>query len=387
MSEFEDGDIDLDTGKIWFQGKWRTKGAYAAAKSRAKKMALDPKYLEKESAKRRENRRKRTERLRELEEKERKAKTTTMATSKDISETRARMRGEGKRSASESTVELYKKRCAGLAREMGVKNFNPDKPTIFKKHKKVIDFIMKKSKNANTRHFYLSCIKSILQYRKGYEKAFEAYAKAWSDIENPYLQRVGENVLLPHEKDIVEWADLTRDVKRALPNVSPRDAVISSLYTMFPPRRADYAIMKISENGAKTDPRYNYLIVSDKGDVEAFVFNKFKTAKTFGQQVFPIKGKLAHILEEYITEMEKGEGDFLFTTSEGKPLKRGSFIKLIPIVFERITGTQMSINDLRKSCVSYYLNKKISMNKRRELGDKMAHSINTQLIYHKTDLD
>jgi len=384
---FEDGDIDLETNKIWFNGRWRSKGAYAAAKCRAKKKAGDKDYLKKESAKRRALRQKKAARLRELEEKEAARTKVDLSTSEAISETRSRMRGEGKRSATASTVDTYKKRCAALARELGVKDFDIDNPKIFKDTKRVIAHIKGKTKNANTQQFYLSCVKSILQYRKGYEKAYQDYFEAHKNIENPYLNNVGANRLLEHEKDILEWGDLTKDVNKAMPNLAPRDAVISALYVYAPPRRADYAIMRVIKVGNQIDPRYNYVVVNKRGDVKEFVFNRYKTQKRYGQQRFPVKGKLAAILEEYITELEKKNGDFLFTTSAGKPLKKNSFTKLIPLVFERITGTPMSINDLRKSCISFYLNKNISLNQRRALSDKMAHSISTQMLYQKSDLD
>ena len=391
---FENGDLDLQTNKIWFNNRWRSKGAYAAAKCRAKKMKEDKEYLKKESAKRRALRQKKSARLRELEAKEAErmkaeAERTKvdLSSSEAISETRSRMRGEGKRSATASTVDTYKKRCAALAREMGDEKFDIDNPQIFKDTKKVIAHILGKTKNSNTQQFYLSCVKSVLQYRKGYEKAYQEYFEAHKNIENPYLNNVGANRLLPHEKDILEWGDLTRDVNKAMPNLAPRDAVISALYVYAPPRRADYAVMRVIKVGSEIDPRFNYVIVNKRGDVKEFVFNRYKTQKRYGQQRFPVKGKLAAILEEYITELGKKNNDFLFTTSAGKPLKKNSFTKLIPLVFERITGTQMSINDLRKSCISYYLNKNISLNQKRILSDKMAHSVATQQIYQKQDLD
>jgi hypothetical protein len=256
-----------------------------------------------------------------------------------------------------------------------------------KNHKKVIEWVQNRSKNANTRQHYYTFIKSWIQFRKGYEKAFKAYSDAHKAIENPYLDNVGSNKIQDGEEDVIPWVSINKKVEKALPNLDSRGALVASLYTFFPPRRVkDYALMKVTDKEKELDTDFNYVLLDKKGDVDSFIFNNFKTSSSFGRQKFKVKGKLKHVLEEYIGgEQDLKIGDALIST-RGKMIKPNTLTKYIPELFERITGLNISVNDLRKSCISHYLNKNISLNKKKSLAEKMAHSTQTQMLYQRTNI-
>jgi hypothetical protein len=168
--------------------------------------------------------------------------------------------------------------------------------------------------------------------------------------------------------------------------LDPRGALVAGLYTMFPPRRvADYALMKVADSDKDLDKDFNYILLDKKGNVDSFIFNNFKTSSSFGQQKFKIKGKLKHIIQEYVDEQDVKVGEPLIS-SRGKMIKTNTLTKYVPELFERITGFNISVNDLRKSCISFYLNKNIPLNKKKALAEKMGHSTQTQMLYQRTDI-
>lgn len=365
-----DGDKN-ELNQYYYLGKWRSKGGYYVAKSRAQRKQKDPEAF----------------RLKEKEKREKykKSKKVDLSSDEKIAKVREQ-KGDGRHTAKPSTVAYYRKKIESLARLMNVDNFNADKPTFLKKHKKVIEWVHNRSKNANTQAHYLTCIKSWIQHRKGYEKAFKAYSEAHQNIENPYLSNVGSNKLQDGEEDVKPWVSINKKVEKAIPTLDARGALVAGLYTFFPPRRIkDYALMKITDNEKDLDTDFNYVLLDKKGNVDSFIFNNFKTSSSFGRQKFKIKGKLQHIIQEYIDEQDLKVGEPLIS-SRGKMIKPNTLTKYIPELFERITGFNISVNDLRKSCISHYLNKNISLNKKKSLAEKMAHSVGTQMLYQRTDI-
>ena len=79
---------------------------------------------------------------------------------------------------------------------------------------------------------------------------------------------------------------------------------VFSVYALQPPRRLEeFLAMKVTK---EIDPqklrnrKFNYLILDHSTVPSQFVYNKFKTYKFFGQQIYDIKKDLADVLKEYI---------------------------------------------------------------------------------------
>ena len=77
--------------------------------------------------------------------------------------------------------------------------------------------------------------------------------------------------------------------------------------------------MKITK---ETDPQKlrnknnNYLIIDHNNNPSQFIYNKYKTMKTFGQQVIDINKELADILKQYIKSYNLKENNYLFVILE-----------------------------------------------------------------------
>lgn len=127
---------------------------------------------------------------------------------------------------------------------------------------------------------------------------------------------------------------------------------ILSLYTTIQPRRnQDYLDMYVVRSKKvdmdELDKTKNWLVV-EEGEPKVFVFNKFKTAKTYGQQVFTIPPELASVLSIYLrhhplskSKDKTHEFKFLVSADE-KPLVAGNAItRILNKLFGKKVGSSM----------------------------------------------
>lgn len=119
--------------------------------------------------------------------------------------------------------------------------------------------------------------------------------------------------------------------------VQIQDYVILSLLSgiFIPPRRSlDYCAMKISNVNTDED---NYI------DKNKFVFNQYKTAKTYGKQELAIPQKLKSILNRWISI---NDGEYLLRDKNGNPMNS---IKLNQYMNRIFGGKKIAVNAMRHS--------------------------------------
>jgi hypothetical protein len=147
--------------------------------------------------------------------------------------------------------------------------------------------------------------------------------------------------------------------------------IILSLFGGFyiPPRRSkDYVKLKISKIN-KTDDNY-----IDKNE---FVFNSYKTAKTYGQQKLDIPKELKTILNKWI---KINPTEYLLFDSSYKPL---SNVKLNQRL-NKLFGKKAGVNQMRKTYLSTKYADLIETKKRLEKDFKdMGSSSLQEPIYIK----
>ena len=177
------------------------------------------------------------------------------------------------------------------------------------------------------------------------------------------------------------YENLNKSDKKILNNY-----IILSLYLLQPPRRVqDYSNMIIIDN--EKPPRndnYNYLIIKN-GSVYQFEFNKYKTAKTYGQQRINISNELKIILNKYMKIIFNYQPIHLLSNNN-KPFSPNILTKRIIEIFKtsRIKKA-ISVNIIRH----IYISDKVGadqieiMKKREILAYNMGHSTKTQINYIK----
>ena len=132
----------------------------------------------------------------------------------------------------------------------------------------------------------------------------------------------------------------------------------------------------------------NYLIIDHNNNPSQFIYNKYKTYKTFGQQVIDINKDLADILKQYIKSYKLKENNYLFglSTDIKKRQSESNFSKLVSSIFTKLYKSSISITNkwLRVSYATYLNTLNLTIKQRKEIALKMAHNFTTNLQYGKT---
>ena len=148
--------------------------------------------------------------------------------------------------------------------------------------------------------------------------------------------------------------------------------IILALFTLIPPRRSkDYVDFKTKNINKDTD---NYM---DKGK---FVFNSYKTAKTYGRQEVAIPKELTTIINKWA---KVNPTDYLLFDANMNPLTAVKLNQRFNRIFD---GKKIAVNALRHS----YLTDKYAddMKKKKVMADDMTNmgsSLSQMETYVKLD--
>jgi hypothetical protein len=233
-----------------------------------------------------------------------------------------------------------------------LKKLNDDKEVKDLKFLKKVESILEKinQKPKNTGRSYLIAIVSALK-----NKDDKLYAKYY-----PYLEQINADLktnTTKSEKQEENW--LSQDVimekqkqyMAYLPKKSKKelneaeynallDLVVLSLYTLTPPRRSlDYVNMIVSPDTSKHEFNYYYNGV--------FIFNNYKTQKSYKTQIEAVPKELNDILKVYLKF--KPKNDHFLCFYDGTALNHSNQITRI---LNRVFGNKISVNMLRNIFVS-----------------------------------
>lgn len=146
------------------------------------------------------------------------------------------------------------------------------------------------------------------------------------------------------------------------------EKVIYGLYMLLPPRRLEYLEMYVTTNTAKIDNNKNYIILT-KRYPSHFIFNNYKTSKTYGSQHINIPTSLGKIIYNYISINKLKSGDKFIQVTYNK------FIKLTKSVFKKIYDIDNITNRwLRISYATHISSLNISNNEKNNLAMQMGHN-------------
>ncbi len=136
----------------------------------------------------------------------------------------------------------------------------------------------------------------------------------------------------------------------------------------FPPRRSsDWIFMKIKNIDKAND---NYI------DKKKFIFNKYKTAKFYGQQQVEIPKDLKPIINKFI---KFNPNEYLLTDGKGEQLSTIRLTQKLNTIF----GNKISTSMLRHVFISSKLQDVPALNDLKEIATDMGHSVMEQLQYIK----
>ena len=114
-------------------------------------------------------------------------------------------------------------------------------------------------------------------------------------------------------------------------------------------------IIKEPEKYDLNDPETNYLILTSP---ERFIFNDYKTSKTYEQQTINILDpSLIDIINQYIKIKNIQDGEYLITqpTNKNNLIDKGNFSRLITKIFKKALNINTSLDYIRKSHIINFI--------------------------------
>lgn len=283
-----------------------------------------------------------------------------------------------KKGVSASSKNLYIKNLQRLNDNQPVEDikFLARPATIMKK---ISDF-----KPTTQRTFIISIISLLSQLPKSkklYDKYYEILLKINDQIKSDNESNNKANNLINWESVEDKQEELKKEVDefKGKSSINQREYelllkyVVLSLYTLIPPRRnKDYLLMEVVD-------RYNENLPNDVNyyskQTNEFIFNNYKTAKTFKVQRQEIPLKLQEVLDVYLKFRPKDTDAFLVYYNK-KPLKQ---INAITRILNETVGDTIGASKLRHS----YLTSKYGnvLDEMEKDAKAMSHSMQMQKDY------
>lgn len=236
--------------------------------------------------------------------------------------------------------------------------------------------------NDNTFRGYINVIGIITAHLQSLDQSvYQILSKINKFYVNEIKEQRKDNQL--SKKNEGKLIDLDRDI--ILSNLdkleNKEDRLIFGLYTLFPARRLDWRLMKITTSKQPIKDQNNYLIIGKKKTV---VFNTYKSSNTYEQQIFQIDDKvLDKLFNEYLLSKTFRENDYLFRNKKNNLMSSSLFGKKIMDTFEKVYGKRIGATLLRSSWAIWINKQPLSIKQKEEYMNKMAHSFNESQLYVK----
>jgi hypothetical protein len=141
----------------------------------------------------------------------------------------------------------------------------------------------------------------------------------------------------------------------------------------------------IAGRGSELEDDKNYVVLNARGGVSHLVLNRYKTYRTYGQQLIKVSKELKSVLNEYIKYFRIGVGDYLIRTKSNVEMSETNFSTLVSTSFLNITGRGITTDIARHIQVSEFNNNMPSMNERKKMAKVCLHSVDNSTYYIKLD--
>jgi hypothetical protein len=276
---------------------------------------------------------------------------------------------------SQSSLKTYESIIRNLYDKMGWKNEPYDLKLFDKESNKVLEYL--KNKEPKKRKTILSALvvitdnkdyrelmlDDIKTYNKNHSKQEIEDKENWTEHNEveKITNTLRHNVNLLYKKNKLTLNDLQEI----------QNYIIMVLFNgeYIPPRRSkDYVNFKIKNINKEKD---NYMNKNE------FIFNSYKTAKTYGQQIIEIPKELKAIINKWV---KVNPTDYLLFDVNLGPLSNVKMTQRL----NKLLGKKASVNALRKSYLSNKYDGLIDMNKDLEKTMKdMGSSRLQETIYIK----
>jgi len=259
----------------------------------------------------------------------------------------------------------------------------------FLKNTKDITELINTYENDNTKKSYIASIVSVLNYAdmKQYKGVNMFYKSLLADAKKEFEMKPKNEKTEKQEANWMDWSEIKEvwnKLKEQVDNMKPEEIegsiksrkiyqayILLSLYVKSAPRRnQDYYEMRLDADNNMMK-NFNYYRPNKK----QFVFNVYKTAKTYNQDTMDVNDTLQAILIKYIKDFKLEDEDYLLYPDD-KARKSSSIItKDLNKIFGKKVGSSM----LRHAYITSELGPKIK--ELKEVAKDMGHSSEMQSDY------
>jgi integrase len=296
-----------------------------------------------------------------------------------------------KREIADTTASQYIRTLYSLNSELPFKNL------AWLKNTASVELRLENYAESTQKTFLSTIVSTLSLYnqKSSYKKIFAYWYNKMMEKVNEDRQKDSTQKTPKQEKNWLSWdvilaheKRLEEEVQKIVKNPTPADwntvlaYMVLCLYTRFSPRRnQDYQFMKVVKTPAQAEKlgkEFNYFVL----DTKQFIFNKYKTANSHGEQVFEVPQDLVDAIMLYLKAHPlkptlKSPFQFL-VLNDGTPLPSvNSITRILNKIFGRNVGTTM----LRH----IYLSNKYDVSEMNEDAEKMGHTSGMQHEYMKTD--
>ena len=218
---------------------------------------------------------------------------------------------------------------------------------------------------------------SFLSKEKYFYNKYEFLSKYIINLNKEYEQERDNNTVDEKDKDKIITDYDEESLYRNLDKLgTPLKKVIYGIYTLIPPRRLEYNKMVLSAISEKRNNETNYIILRKKEPIK-FIFNDYKTAKSYGEIHVPIPERFRPIIRDYLKKNKKKRGDKFLD------LNTNQFIKLIKETFKDVYGVEITVRWLRMGYATYIDSLDLSNNEKQKIAIQMGHNRDQSSKYRK----
>ena len=296
---------------------------------------------------------------------------------------------EEKSNISAATIRTYTSAINSICRKADV---SPTREDFAEKHKHIINHINIMDKPSSRRTYFSACMTflkptSDTEAKLAYEKEFQKMKTTIRQIEEkqeptPQFQALRESsftwetVIKYRELYEKEYSnDMFEDKARGQGLLwKIQQYVALCCYTMIEPRRSQDYCEFVLRN---PDPeKENYMMERD--GKHYFVFNCYKTAKSYGKQQIEIPDKLATIINRWA--LISGSRHLFMLHRRTQPMSQPAVCHMFYDIFN---NQKVSVNLLRHLYLAQFVDQDTKM---KEIAKNMGHSVGMQHMYIYHDL-
>lgn len=282
---------------------------------------------------------------------------------------------------TDSSVKTY----ASLLKNLYYKDEkNKDKPIELDWYKDAENVLpLLEEKTSQTRKTNLAAIIVLLDGKapKEYVDLMNNDAeKTKEDYEKQEKTDKQEENWLDYAEIVDLWNNKYKKMKTILYNSEPKDkrekqelvkfmaqTVTGGIF--FTPRRSEWTFVKVRNYDPKTD---NYVDMKNS----QFVFQKYKTAKVYGEEKVPFPKEFKAILSRY---MKCVDNDYLLFNAKDEQMTNVNLTQALNSVY----GKRISTSMLRHIYLSHKFKDMPSLHELEDTAKGMGHSVTQMLEYVK----